>query len=532
MGYVFSAPQYTKRPPAFLEKIAYGFSTRRRAGTNPAIIRPMPEASLPTDPQPRHRGVFCNRTLNFRSLRAVGYDMDYTLVDYRVDVFERQVFEFARERFLADGWAVESLVFDPGMVARGLVIDTELGNVVKANRFGLVRKAMHGTRPLDFAAQRDTYAAGTLVDLADPRWVFLNTLFSLSEGCLYAQMVDLLDQGLLPGAMGYRDLYVRVRAMVDAQHIEGRLKAQIIARPEDTVVLDPETPLALLDQRHAGKKLMLITNSDWAFSAAMMAYAFDPFLPEGTGWRDLFDLVIVGARKPEFFTAHAPFFEVVTGDGLLRPVLGPLKAGGAYVGGSAAQVERDLGISGDEILYVGDHMFGDVHVSKSALRWRTALVLRELESEVAALASFAENERLIAAKMEEKERLEAQFSRTRLDLQRRRGHYGPQPKETVQELEARLQDLRARLLPLDGEIAPLAQAAGELTNSRWGLLTRAGNDKSHLARQVERYADVYTSRVSNFLHATPFAYYRAPRGSLPHDPSAPGGSGLASETAG
>ena len=68
-------------------------------------------ADYPSNALPRSRGVFCNRTLNFRSLRAIGYDMDYTLVDYRVDVFERQVFEFARERFLADGWPVQELVF-------------------------------------------------------------------------------------------------------------------------------------------------------------------------------------------------------------------------------------------------------------------------------------------------------------------------------------------------------------------------------------------------------------------------------------
>jgi hypothetical protein len=35
---------------------------------------------------------------------------------------------------------------------------------------------------------------------------------------------------------------------------------------------------------------------------------------------------------------------------------------------------------------------------------------------------------------------------------------------------------------------------------------------------VERYADIYTSRVSNLLAETPFAYLRAARGSLPHDP--------------
>jgi 5'-nucleotidase len=77
--------------------------------------------------------------------------------------------------------------------------------------------------------------------------------------------------------------------------------------------------------------------------------------------------------------------------------------------------------------------------------------------------------------------------------------------------------LRASLEALDGKIAPLARRGGEILNQRWGLLMRAGNDKSHLARQVERFADIYTSRVSNFLFETPFVYLRAPRGSLPHD---------------
>ncbi|MBU1866272.1 MAG: HAD-IG family 5'-nucleotidase, partial [Actinobacteria bacterium] len=72
---------------------------------------------------------------------------------------------------------------------------------------------------------------------------------------------------------------------------------------------------------------------------------------------------------------------------------------------------------------------------------------------------------------------------------------------------------------LDEEIGPLARAAGELRNEAWGPLMRSGNDKSLFARQVERYADVYTSRASNFLFETPYAFLRAARGSLPHDPS-------------
>ena len=472
----------------------------------------------PTLPEaPRDRGIFCNRTLNLRSVRAIGYDMDYTLVDYRVDAFERMVYAQARERLAAEGWPVEGLAFDAQMVTRGLVIDTELGNLVKADRFGFVKRAMHGTRMLGYAEQREAYAQ-VLVDLSDPRWVFLNTLFSLSEGCLYAQAVDLMDRRALPRVFEYASLYRHVRAGVDAQHVEGHLKAEIAAAPDRYVVQDPEAALALLDQKIAGKKLLLITNSEWTFTSKMMTHAFDRHLPEGMTWRQLFEVVIVSARKPTFFTERGPFFEVVDEEGLLRPVTGPLRSGGIYLGGCASQVERDLGVSGDEILYVGDHMFGDVHVSKRTLSWRTALVLREMEAEMAALEAFRSTELRLLALMKDKGVLEARLSQARLALQRLHAGYGPAPDTHVSTVEAGVHELRTQLLALDAVIGPLAQVGTELTNPRWGLLTRAGNDKSHLTRQIERYADIYTSRVSNFLLATPFAYFRSPRGNLPHDP--------------
>lgn len=45
-------------------------------------------------------------------------------------------------------------------------------------------------------------------------------------------------------------------------------------------------------------------------------------------------------------------------------------------------VEKALGFHGDETLYVGDHIYTDVSMSKVHLRWRTALICRELEKEV------------------------------------------------------------------------------------------------------------------------------------------------------
>ena len=170
---------------------------------------------------------------------------------------------------------------------------------------------------------------------------------------------------------------------------------------------------------------------------------------------------------------------------------------------------------------MGDHLHADVHVSKNLLRWRTAIVLRELEAELAALEGFQPRQDRLARLMEEKEELEFDYCQLRIRLQRKRGDYGPQPRESAATLEKQIGDLRARVAELDDRIAPLAEAAGTTSNPRWGLLMRAGNDKSYLTRQVERYADIYMSRVSNFLFQTPHAYLRSPRGSLPHDPDIP-----------
>jgi hypothetical protein len=191
---------------------------------------------------------------------------------------------------------------------------------------------------------------------------------------------------------------------------------------------------------------------------------------------------------------------------------------GVYLGGNAGLVEDVLGASGDQILYVGDHLFSDVHVSKSVVRWRTALILRELERELAALEAARTQQHELAGLMQEKERLEFDHAQLRIAIQRARTRYGPAPAASIGALERQATEIRAQLAALDDRIAPLAEESATTSNPRWGLLMRTGNDKSYLARQVERYADVYTSRVSNFLYQTPFVYLRSPRGSLPHDP--------------
>ncbi|KAH9766599.1 HAD-superfamily hydrolase subfamily IG 5'-nucleotidase [Citrus sinensis] len=440
------------------------------------------------------RGIFCSRTLNLRSISAIGYDMDYTLMHYNVMAWEGRAYDYCMVNLRNMGFPVEGLAFDPDLVIRGLVIDKEKGNLVKADRFGYVKRAMHGTTMLSNRAVR--WSTDWMKELLDPNLVPLI-------------IKDFIRQ------------YVAVGKALFRAHVEGQLKSEIMSKPELFVEPDPELPLALLDQKEAGKKLLLITNSDYHYTDKMMQHSFNRFLPNDMGWRDLFNMVIVSARKPEFFQMSHPLYEVVTGEGLMRPCF-KARTGGLYSGGSAQMIENSLNIHGDEILYVGDHIYTDVSQSKVHLRWRTALICRELEEEYNALINSRGQRARLVELINQKEVVGDLFNQLRLSLQRRnRGH----PAQTLaatnmddQELTESMQKLLVVMQRLDQKIAPMLESDGELFNKRWGFLSRAGLwDKSHLMRQIEKYADIYTSRVSNFLHYTPFMYFRSQEQTLAHD---------------
>src|SRR5688572_6768855 len=127
-------------------------------GDNMPEFEPLPPAA---------RRVYANRTLNLRAIKAIGCDMDYTLIHYRHELWERLAYDTVAKRMAESGWPVRGLEFDPEFATRGLLLDLQLGNLVKASRFGYVTRACHGTTALAHEAQRKAYAR-VLIDLSEP----------------------------------------------------------------------------------------------------------------------------------------------------------------------------------------------------------------------------------------------------------------------------------------------------------------------------------------------------------------------------
>jgi len=93
--------------------------------------------------------------------------------------------------------------------------------------------------------------------------------------------------------------------------------------------------------------------------------------------------VIVDARKPLFFGAGSALREVDLESGMNKlHSITEFQRGHVYRGGSMEVFSELTGAQGHEVLFVGDHIFGDIIKSKKTLGWRTLLVIPELNREL------------------------------------------------------------------------------------------------------------------------------------------------------
>ena len=145
--------------------------------------------------------------------------------------------------------------------------------------------------------------------------------------------------------------------------------------------------------RSSGKKLFLLTNSYWGYTQKVMQYLLDDKLQAYPDWQSYFDLVIVGGKKPGFFSDEQPFLELDTshpGDGTpTGETVTQLERGKFNQGGNIKDFERMTQVQGAQVLYVGDHIYGDILRSRKDSLWRTCLIVEEPGQEIRGVMRWA-----------------------------------------------------------------------------------------------------------------------------------------------
>ncbi|KAJ6658725.1 hypothetical protein lerEdw1_019885 [Lerista edwardsae] len=515
-----------------------------------------------------HHRIFVNRSLALEKIKCFGFDMDYTLAMYKSPDYEELAFELLLERLVCIGYPHEILQYkyDPTFPTRGLVFDALYGNLLKVDSHGNLLVCAHGFRFLKGAEIWNFYPNKFIQRDDTKRFRILNTLFNLTETYLFACLVDFFtncsryvncDTGYKHGNlfMSFRSMFQDVREAMDHVHLSGCLKEKTLEKLEKYVVKDPRVPLLLSRMKEVGK-VFLATNS---------GYNYTDEESQHHPWRSYFDLIVVDTRKPLFFAEGTVLRQVNTDTGKLRigTYTGPLQHCAVYSGGSSDMVCDLLGVKGKDILYIGDHIFGDILKSKKRQGWRTFLVVPELAKE---LQVWTEKSELF----EELRNLDVFLAELYQHLDS-----GSSERPDISSIKRRIQVWGPRVSPFPGQAArttlslglpsspaysvntsePLclgypshpiwAEKQGRAGKPLWkkglrgtelqplllqkvthemdmcygkmGSLFRCGSRQTLFANQLMRYADLYAASFINFLYY-PFSYlFRAPPTLMPHE---------------
>jgi HAD superfamily 5'-nucleotidase-like hydrolase len=486
----------------------------------------------------RKNRVFCNRNLRMDTIEMIGFDMDYTLALYHQDRLEQLSIELTLQKlvdkhgYLPD---IKNLSYDPRWAIRGLVVDKKNGNVFKMDRHAYVGRCYHGFRELSHDERKATYR-NEKINLSSDRYEWIDTLFALPEAVMYTTLVDWADRQT--GTVDYDKLFSDIRTAIDEAHRDDTLKSVIKADLPAFIIKDPLLGETLHKFRSSGKKLFLLTNSLYDYTASVMSYLLDGERKAYPSWRNYFDIVMVGAGKPAFFNELRPFVQIdgATGAPVTNGHGGAGGAGGdsvkhlsrdkVYQAGNVVAFEQITGIKGEQVLYIGDHIYGDILRLRKQHMWRTAMVLQELEREIAVSDRLEAQIKDLELLDRRHRNLESEIDYQSLRLkkiQRLLDDTATQPALRPRLEEARkatrlsLDGLRDRAGLMDAEVDSLESRIDHAYNSHWGSCLREGNENSRFGEQVNDYADLYTSRVSNFGPYSPLRYFRAPRRPMPHE---------------
>ncbi len=470
-----------------------------------------------TTPPYRENRIFTNRNIKLTRIQAVGFDLDYTLAEYNQDALDMLTMRLALGHMVeAHGYPEEimAIPYKGAFAIRGLVMDTQLGNVLKMDKFKYVSLAYHGLEPLASEKRAALYNTQR-ISFNDKRYRSVDTLFEILEAYLYAALVDYLETQKKQET-DYQELYTHLRGAIDLCHRDGSLKKQIRDRPEQYIKDDPLLIPMLHMFKDAGKRLFVLTNSERDYSEFMLNYLFRNASPFFKGWRSCFEIVGAAACKPSFFVEDR------------EPIIHEDRDLLFFSGGNLEFLEERLQVKGDQLLYVGDHIYGDILKSKNTSSWRTCIIVPELIFQIRA---EQEAKPLLKRLMQNETRrkkitMELHWRRNRIfDLHQFKEAEADELDQTnLQKIDERIAYLNRQLEANHKELSQLLCESKHLRyqisnsfNPYWGRLFKTGDQMSIFAEQIRDYACIYTAKLSNFNYYGSQSYLQSIITPMPHE---------------
>lgn len=451
---------------------------------------------LPQDVNPR--GVFACNELDLSEVKVYGFDYDYTLAHYKPSL-EHLLYNLGRDMLIEKykyPAEISKLKYLPGFAVRGLHYDIEKGVLLKLDSFLQIQfgSVYRGLTPLSTEEVLRlyknriipiAYVEGDSKSLRDgrPKMVHLADLFSVPEVGLLCNVAEYFIRNHIdyhPDIL-FRDVKNSVKACHPIMHSIVTKNVNDFVRPNKDLRRYFEKLLK------GGKKLFLVTNSPYHFVNAGMSMLV------GHDWREFFDVVIVSARKPKFFTEMSRPIRVFdkNANTHIWDKVTNLEKGVIYYEGTVKQLQDLTGWYGQQVLYFGDHPYSDLADVTLEHGWRTGAIINELTHEITTLndQNFKENANWL--------QMLTQLIEDHQDYDE------PEAVKVLNEWMAERDELRNEIKAV--------------FNPQFGSVFRTYHNPTYFSRRLFRFADIYMSQITNLQNYSLTHTFYPRRGVMPHE---------------
>ncbi|XP_014280301.1 5'-nucleotidase domain-containing protein 3 isoform X1 [Halyomorpha halys] len=444
------------------------------------------------------KGVFACNELDLKEVKVYGFDYDYTLAVYKPSM-DLLLYNLGMESLITKfkyPSGIANMPYLPNFAIRGLHYDIEKGLLMKLDSFlqiqlgtvfrGLSRVSneevlrlyKNKTVPIAYVespGKNSQYLTTKMVQLAD--------LFSVPEMCLLCNVAEYFERNNID--YNPQILFQDVKTSVGSSHPV--MHQHLLNDMSEYLDTNPGLREWFKKLVQAGKKLFLVTNSPYQFVNRGME------LMVGNDWESFFDVIIVQARKPSFFTDESRPVRIYDRelDTHLWDKVTRLQKGYIYYEGTVNQLQDLTGWRGSEVLYFGDHPYSDLADVTLEHGWRTGAIIQELAHEIATLnkEEFKKNcnwLQMLTQLIEE--------------------------CQDVDEIGAK-ETLAAWMAERDR----IRQETKKVFNPQFGSVFRTYHNPTYFSRRLFRFADIYTSNVTNLLHFSVDHVFYPRRGVMPHE---------------
>ncbi|XP_053577000.1 5'-nucleotidase domain-containing protein 2 isoform X2 [Bombina bombina] len=423
--------------------------------------------------------ICANNEIFLGDIEVYGFDYDYTLAQYS-NVLHSMIFNTARDILIEQYKYPEGIKkydYNPGFAIRGLHYDIQKSLLMKIDAFHYIQlgTVYRGLKPVPDEEVLDLYG-GTqhipLYQMTDfygkgPSLKQFMDIFSLPEMNLISSVNDyFISNGIDFDPV---HLYKDVTEAIKDVHVKGMMY-KWIEKDMEHLILHGEEIYSLLNRLlNHKKKIFLITNSPFSFVNKGMKHMV------GKNWIDLFDVIIVQADKPAFFTDRRKPFRKMDDKGSLQwDKITELEKGKIYKQGNLYDFLRLTGWRGSHVLYFGDHLYSDLADLMLQHGWRTGAIVPELEEEMKIINTEQYMHSLTWLQ-----------ALTGL-LERMQIHQDAESKQVLHEWMKERQELRS--------------VTKNLFNPQFGGIFRTYHNPTYFSRRLIRFSDIYMASISCLLN--------------------------------